>query len=109
MTPAQLNIFDADLKEQIRTAETKLRAGEVVAFPTDTLYALGAEALNDVAVARVYAIKNRLLTNPLPLFISDSSMAEAIAVLTIPATLLAQRFWPGALTLVVPKRPEFHS
>src|SRR2546423_8856822 len=111
MTPAPASepTPNTGLDQRIGFALTKIRAGEVVAFPTDTLYALGADALNDAAVARVFAIKNRLLSNPLPLFVAGLTMAESIAQTTDIAIILARRFWPGALTLVVPKRPDFHS
>lgn len=86
-----------------------LRRGGVVAFPTDTLYALGADAGADAAVARVYAVKGREGGRPLPLFVDGLETAERVALLNDAARRLAARFWPGALTLVLPRRPPFHS
>jgi L-threonylcarbamoyladenylate synthase len=103
MTPAP------QIAERIEFAAGALRRGGVVSFPTDTLYALGADALNDAAVARVFAIKARPLSNPLPLFVSDAAMAGQLAVLTPPAVRLVERFWPGALTVVIEKRDDFES
>jgi len=103
MTPAP------PIAESIEFAAGALRRGGVVSFPTDTLYALGADALNDAAVARVFAIKARPPSNPLPLFVSDAAMASQLAVLTPAAMRLIERFWPGALTVVIEKRDGFES
>ncbi len=86
-----------------------LRNGGVIAMPTDTLYALTAPASDAEAVRRVFAIKRRDLTNPLPLFVSDLAMAERIGVFDERSRRLAQRFWPGQLTIVVNKRQGFDS
>jgi L-threonylcarbamoyladenylate synthase len=86
-----------------RTAEV-LRAGGLVAFPTETVYGLGANALDSAAVARIFEAKGRPATNPVILHVSD--IAEVLNVAAIwPETAgnLANRFWPGPLTLVVPK------
>jgi len=81
-----------------------LREGGVIAFPTDTVYGLGADAFNPEAVARIYAIKNRPETMPFPLLIADISQLTAIAEPTSEiAWFLARCFWPGGLTLVLPK------
>jgi L-threonylcarbamoyladenylate synthase len=73
------------------------------------LYALVAAAHDDAAVRRVFAIKGRDLDKPLPLFVGSGESAERAGVLTEAARVLAARFWPGALTIVVPKRPGFAS
>ena len=87
-----------------------LRAGGVAALPTDTLYALAANARDEDAVGRVFDIKGREAGKPLPLFVTDVVMAERIAFLDgTAARRLAHRFWPGALTLVLRRRPEFQS
>jgi L-threonylcarbamoyladenylate synthase len=99
----------AQLAETIDKALGQLRSGGIVAFPTDTLYALGADAQNDAAVARVFAVKQRLLSNPLPLFVADLDMAVTIGDVPPAARALAAEFWPGALTLVIPKHQEFRS
>ncbi len=94
---------------EIAKAISVLREGGVIALPTDTLYALAAAALDAGAVQRVYAIKGREEGKPLPLFVSDVEMAERYASVNPLARRLVQRFWPGALTIVVQKRHDFDS
>ncbi len=95
----------ANLTDAVAT----LRAGSVIAMPTDTLYALAADARDAEAVRRVYRIKGREEGKPLPLFVADLAMAECYGVFNEGARRLAMRFWPGALTLVVARRPGFES
>ncbi|MGR3572051.1 L-threonylcarbamoyladenylate synthase [Brevirhabdus sp.] len=83
-----------------------LGAGGLVAFPTETVYGLGADARNDRAVARVFEAKGRPQFNPLIVHLPDLEAARAIAHLNPLAEDLAAAFWPGALTLVVPLRPD---
>ena len=78
-------------------------------MPTDTLYALTAAAADAAAVRRVFAIKGRQEGRPLPLFVSGPDMAARIAELNDTASRLASRFWPGQLTIVVPKQKDFES
>jgi L-threonylcarbamoyladenylate synthase len=81
-----------------------LRAGGMVAFPTETVYGLGANALDAAAVARIFEAKGRPAYNPLIAHVSSEAAARALAsVWTREAELLAERFWPGPLTLVVPR------
>lgn len=93
----------------IDEAVSVLRAGGLVSLPTDTLYALAARARDDAAVLRVFEIKGREPGKPLPLFVSDVEMADRFAVVNERARILATRFWPGALTIVLQKRPDFDS
>lgn len=86
----------------IRRAAALLRAGELVAFPTETVYGLGALAAADAAVARVYAAKGRPAHNPLIIHVAELAAAREVGRLDARAELLAHRFWPGPLTLVVP-------
>lgn len=90
----------------IEQAAALIRAGQLVAFPTETVYGLGANALDADAVARIYAAKGRPLTSPLIVHCADAAMARDL-VLAWPAAadLLAARFWPGPLTLVLSKSP----
>lgn len=90
--------------ELIAGAVTRLRAGGLVAFPTETVYGLGADALNEVAVKRVFDVKGRPGHNPLIVHVSGEEMAKQVA-LTWPedAHRLAERFWPGPLSIIVPK------
>jgi L-threonylcarbamoyladenylate synthase len=83
-----------------------LRQGGLVAFPTETVYGLGADATNGKAVAGIFAAKGRPRFNPLIVHVRDASEAERHAVFSGAARRLAARFWPGALTLVLPRATE---
>jgi L-threonylcarbamoyladenylate synthase len=80
-----------------------LTAGGLVAFPTETVYGLGADATNGAAVARLYAAKGRPAFNPLIAHVTDAAAAHALARFDADAARLAAAFWPGPLTLVLPK------
>jgi L-threonylcarbamoyladenylate synthase len=82
-----------------------LRGGGLVAFPTETVYGLGADATNAAAIARLYEAKGRPAFNPLIAHVCDIKAAQRIAVFDGRAILLAKAFWPGPLTLVLPKAP----
>lgn len=88
-----------------RAAEI-LRRGGLVAFPTETVYGLGADGLNPAALARLFEAKGRPATDPVILHIAEVEALDALAR-EIPSTArtLARRFWPGPLTMVLPKRP----
>ncbi len=89
----------------IRSAAGTLRRGGLVAFPTETVYGLGANALDPEAVARIFAAKGRPSYNPLIVHLADAAAARALAAeWSGAAERLAERFWPGPLTLVVPRR-----
>jgi L-threonylcarbamoyladenylate synthase len=89
----------------IALAATVLRAGGLVAFPTETVYGLGANALDAAAVERIYAAKGRPQYNPLIVHVADAGHVLAVArEFDEPARDLAARFWPGPLTIVLPKR-----
>ncbi len=92
--------------EEIQRAAGLLRAGELVAFPSETVYGLGADATNDVAVARIFAAKGRPSFNPLITHYADAAAAGRQVVFSVLAERLAERFWPGPLTLVLPRRPD---
>jgi L-threonylcarbamoyladenylate synthase len=90
-----------------RHAVRTLLDGGLVAFPTDTYYALGAAALNGEAVARVFAAKRRPPTEPLPVFVADMGQWRMlVADLPEIALRLAERFWPGPLTIVCRRAPH---
>ncbi len=91
--------------EAVDRAATLLRAGELVAFPTETVYGLGADARNGRAVAAVFEAKGRPHFNPLICHFPDAEAAFAEVVPDDRARALAARFWPGPLTLVLPRRP----
>jgi L-threonylcarbamoyladenylate synthase len=87
----------------IAAAAQALAAGGLVAFPTETVYGLGADAGNGEAVARLFAAKGRPAFNPLIAHVPDLAAARPLARFDAAAARLAQRFWPGPLTLVLPK------
>jgi L-threonylcarbamoyladenylate synthase len=97
-----MGIEKADEKA-IAAAAEQLRAGRLVAFPTETVYGLGADATNARAVAEIFAAKGRPRFNPLIVHVLGAEQAEAHAVLTPLARRLADAFWPGPLTLVLDK------
>ncbi len=86
-----------------RAAEV-IRAGGLVAAPTETVYGLAADALNDCAVARIYEAKGRPSFNPLIIHVADLAMAQTFGDFSPLAERLAAAFWPGPLTLVAPRR-----
>ena len=90
----------------IERACALLDAGELVAFPTETVYGLGADARQGEAVARVFEAKGRPRFNPLIVHVADLAMAKRYGVFDADALALADAFWPGPLTLVVPMRPD---
>ncbi len=93
--------------DAIRRAAAVLRAGGLVAFPTETVYGLGANALDAAAVRRIFEAKGRPATNPVIVHVADTNDVHAVAAgWPGVAAALAARFWPGPLTLVLPKRPE---
>ena len=84
-----------------------LRNGRLVVFPTETVYGLGANALDPAAVARIFEAKGRPLTSPLIVHVSSIEMARELAAVWPPqAQALAERFWPGPLTIIVPKTAQ---
>ena len=92
--------------DKVARAAELIRAGRLVAFPTETVYGLGANALDPDAVARIFAAKGRPRTSPLIVHVDSIEMARTLAShWSDAADLLARRYWPGPLTLVVPKRP----
>lgn len=98
-------LYLPDTPAGIARAAQALRAGELVAFATETVYGLGADATNATAVAGIFAAKGRPRFNPLICHFSSASAAFAHAVADERARLLAEAFWPGPLTLVLPRHP----
>ena len=94
-------------KEQIEQAGALIRTGKLVAFPTETVYGLGANALDVGAVGRIFRAKGRPATSPLIVHVDSVAMARGLASCwPEQAELLTQRFWPGPLTVVLPKNPQ---
>lgn len=90
----------------VAVAAELIRAGQPVAVPTETVYGLAADATNAEAVARIYAAKGRPAFNPLIVHVADLAMAEQLGVFGDSARALAAAFWPGPMTLVVPRRAQ---
>lgn len=92
--------------QSIEQAAALLRAGELVAFPTETVYGLGGDATDDRAVAAIFAAKGRPSFNPLIIHVADVEAAAALVTVDPRARRLAALFWPGPLTLVLPRRDD---
>ncbi len=92
--------------EDIARAADIIRAGGLVAMPTETVYGLAADATNDAAVARIFDAKGRPTFNPLIVHVTGADMAKRYASFPPLAERLADAFWPGALTLVLPRRRD---
>jgi L-threonylcarbamoyladenylate synthase len=97
-----LTLYLGAAPADLALAAQMLRAGGLVAFPTETVYGLGADATSDVAVAKVYAAKRRPAFNPLIAHVENRAAAESQGIFTLEAAALAEAFWPGPLTLVLP-------
>jgi L-threonylcarbamoyladenylate synthase len=95
---------DPALESQVRSVAEALRRGGVVAYPTETFYGLGALARDAAAVLRLSALKGRPEGKPLPLVAGSRAQVDEVAELDGPAARLADAFWPGPLTLVLPAR-----
>ena len=100
-----INLSEGIGKSAIRAAGV-LRQGGVVVYPTDTLYGLGVDAFSDEAVDKLYAIKGREPGKPTHCIVSDLAMAEEYAEVNDAARKLAEKFLPGALTLILAKKPS---
>lgn len=93
--------------DNLSDAVSVLRAGGLIVFPTETLYGLGADALNFAAVEKVFQLKGRDLANPFPVIVSDRAMLDSLVAEISPlAEKLMAHFWPGPLTLVLPARAD---
>ena len=92
--------------ENIMRAAALLHSGKLVAFPTETVYGLGADATNDSAVAQIYIAKGRPDFNPLIVHCADAKVAESYVEFSRKACELACHFWPGPLTMVLPRKAD---
>ena len=100
----------ADILEQVKKCAAVLRSGGIAAYPTDTVYGLGADVHNYEAVINVFTAKQRPLSLPLPVLIADiAQLDELIADISPLATKLMAKFWPGGLTIVFTAAPDFTS
>jgi L-threonylcarbamoyladenylate synthase len=99
-------ILDGTSPAAIEEAARRLAAGELVAFPTETVYGLGADAASDAAVAKIFAAKGRPSDHPLIVHVPDAAAASHFARDVPPfAQRLIDAFWPGPLTLILPRQP----
>ena len=99
------NLVEA-LQKIIEKAANIIRSGGLVAFPTETVYGLGANALDGEAVARIFEAKGRPRFNPLIVHVASREDAERVAIFDDDARRLAAAFWPGPLSLVLPRQPD---
>lgn len=99
------HVLDAEPDAIVAAAEV-LRAGGLVAFPTETVYGLGADATNDKAVAKIFEVKERPEFNPLIIHVEDEFQAAELAEFNDRAQDVVHRFWPGALTVVLPRKAD---
>jgi L-threonylcarbamoyladenylate synthase len=103
-------IVRAEAEGALAEAVAVLKSGGVVAYPSDTVYGLGAAASDERAVQRVFAAKDRDTEKALSLLLADvTDLAPLCAEVSLAARVLAQRYWPGPLTLVLRRSPGFHS
>lgn len=102
LLPTRLRRYDS---EALQEAAGLIRDGEPVAVPTETVYGLAADATNSAAVARIYAAKDRPTFNPLIVHVADHAMAQRLVAFSPMAMRLADAFWPGPLTMVLPRLP----
>lgn len=100
------NILPGDDPASIEQAATLLRAGEIVGMPTETVYGLAADALSDAAVAKVFEAKERPSFDPLIVHVADVDQAQSLAQFNEQAMRLAEAFWPGPMTLVLPRKAD---
>jgi L-threonylcarbamoyladenylate synthase len=105
MSPVPTRRLTADT-DGIATAAHLLRSGDLVAFPTETVYGLGGDATNALACAAIFEAKGRPRFNPLIVHVPDLDAARALALFSDTALALATAFWPGPLTLVLPLRTD---
>lgn len=99
----ETKVFEAD---QLAAAAALLQAGEVVAFPTETVYGLGADATNPAAVQKVFDAKHRPADNPLIVTVATPAMVAQYAQVSPLAATVMDRFWPGPLTIILPVLPR---
>lgn len=106
----QTTLLDANQVGSIEEAARLLKSGHLIAFPTDTLYGVGADILNPKAIQRLYMAKRRPLEKGIPILLSDiEKLGDFVKSTPELARSLAGRFWPGPLTLILPKRDHLPS
>ncbi len=96
--------LNKDYSDVIREAVNILNYGGTIIYPTDTLYGLGANALNEIAVRKIFRIKNRDLSKPLPMIVRDYSWVKELADIKPCYEEIIKKVWPGKVTVVLPKK-----
>ena len=96
--------LNKDYSEVIREAVMVLNYGGVIVYPTDTLYGLGANALNEIAVRKIFKIKERSLSRPLPIIVKNLIWAKELAHINPRNEGVLQKVWPGKTTVILPKK-----
>jgi L-threonylcarbamoyladenylate synthase len=105
-----VKIISTDDPQAISTAQQILKQDGLIAFPTDTIYGLATSAFNPTGIQKVYAVKQRPEEKALPVLIGDFSQLDSLVLfISEPVRRIAQNFWPGALTLILPKGPKIPS
>lgn len=100
------NLIPISSPRAVSAATLTINNGEVIAFPTDTVYGLGVSAFNRQAIDRLYAVKQRDASKALPILIADVSNLRSVASLpTAEVKAIIEHFWPGPLTLILPRNP----
>lgn len=101
----ETKLLNADQNGAIEDAARLLKSGYLIAFPTDTLYGVGADIINPLAIQQLYVAKRRSLNKGIPVLLSDiDKLEDIVSQIPDPALSLAQKYWPGPLTLILPKR-----
>lgn len=96
--------LNKDYSDVVREAVNILSYGGTIVYPTDTLYGLGANALNEVAVRKIFRIKNRSFSKPLPMIVRNYSWAKELVEIKPKNAEIIKKVWPGKVTLVFPKK-----
>ncbi|MBN2554716.1 MAG: threonylcarbamoyl-AMP synthase [Anaerolineales bacterium] len=103
----ETTLLPIDENANLDIAATAIKKGELVAFPTDTVYGLGADPFNPEAVQKLYAVKKRPSSKAIPILLGEESdLTNVAGPLSDVVFRLMERFWPGALTLIVPRHPD---
>lgn len=105
-----MKIISTDDPQAISSAQQVLQQDGLIAFPTDTIYGLATSAFNPTGIQKVYAAKQRPEEKALPILIGEFSQLDSLVLfISEPVRRIAQNFWPGALTLILPKGPKIPS
>jgi len=100
------NVFDKKYESVIQEAAAEIAAGNLIVYPTETVYGIGADIFNEVAVKNLYLAKHRPFDMALSVAVSDRKMMESIAVMDENADKLVKAFLPGPLTIIIEKKPD---